>query len=61
MTQYLSPLDAAPAPQPLDAPEAKALERWRDWVMVVSPQGTRWVKEAELFGEASEPARPEQP
>lgn len=61
MAQYLSPLDAAPAPRPLDTSEAKALERWRDWVMVVSPQGTRWVKEAELFGEASASAQPEQP
>jgi g-D-glutamyl-meso-diaminopimelate peptidase len=51
MAQYLSPLDAAPAPQPLDAPSATALERWNDWIMVVTPQGTRWVKEADLFGE----------
>lgn len=49
MAQYLSPLDAAPAPRPLDEPSATALERWRDWIMVVTPQGTRWVKEAELF------------
>ena len=50
MTLYLSPLDALPAPRPLDASEATALERWRDWIMVVTRQGTRWVKEAELFG-----------
>jgi Predicted carboxypeptidase len=50
MAQYLSPLDAAPSPQSLDAPSAKAHERWRDWVMIVTPEGTRWVKEADLFG-----------
>ena len=52
VAQYLSPLDAAPAPQPIDAPDAKALERWNGWVYVISPQGSRWVKEAELFGQA---------
>lgn len=43
---YLSPLALRPAEYVAEAVSYRAIERWNDWIMIRTPQGTRWVQES---------------